>query len=109
MSYSQQSSWQRCLLSAISSGPSISSMLPTSSLMYYDKFSERPLLSKNATTKRDQIGLRPGFVPDELVIRHTVVPVQHGYLDVVDLSFYEENPRVYSVVHADGAEPSQAE
>ena len=48
------------------------------------------------------------FAPSEtLLIRGVEVPVQATTLAQGDLRFFVENPRVYSILRVDGAEPSQ--
>jgi hypothetical protein len=44
---------------------------------------------------------------ETLLIRGVEVPVQTTTLPQADLCFFVENPRVYSVLRADGGEPSQ--
>jgi hypothetical protein len=37
------------------------------------------------------------------------IPVKTGWLDQSRLKFFVDNPRIYSIVRADGREPEQAE
>lgn len=52
---------------------------------------------------------RPDFTQETLTLRGNDIPVQVGYLPQVELSFYLENPRLYSLVRAAGYEPTQEE
>lgn len=49
------------------------------------------------------------WVNDTLTLCGEEIPVQNGFLDVYDLSFYPENPRIYSAVQRPGTEPTQDE
>src|SRR5439155_10407931 len=49
----------------------------------------------------------PEPVKDRLVIRGNEIPITIQFLHEKSLSFYLENPRVYSVVRAENEEPSQ--
>ena len=49
------------------------------------------------------------WVNDTLTLGGQEIPVQNGYLPVHDLSFYSENPRIYSLIQRPGIEPSQDE
>jgi hypothetical protein len=49
----------------------------------------------------------PKPVKDTLVIRNKEIPITIEFLPQISLSFYLENPRVYSVVRAENEEPSQ--
>ncbi|MCH7729344.1 MAG: ParB N-terminal domain-containing protein, partial [Planctomycetes bacterium] len=47
------------------------------------------------------------WVIDTLSLGGTEVPVQIGYISQSELSFFPENPRLYSIVHASQGEPTQ--
>ena len=49
------------------------------------------------------------WVNDTLTLGGEEIPVQNGYLPIYDLSFYPENPRIYSLIQSPGVEPSQEE
>lgn len=49
------------------------------------------------------------WVEDSIKIRGEDIPIKTGYLDVVDLKFFVENPRIYSVVWSEGDAPDQDE
>ena len=49
------------------------------------------------------------WVNDTLTLGCQEIPVRNGYLPVHDLSFYSENPRIYSLIQRPGVEPSQDE
>ena len=49
------------------------------------------------------------WVNDSLTLGGEEVPVKNGYLPVVDLSFYSDNPRIYSFVQRQDDVPSQDE
>ena len=49
------------------------------------------------------------WVNDTLTLGGQEIPVRNGYLPIHDLSFYPENPRIYSLVQRPGVEPSQDE
>lgn len=49
------------------------------------------------------------WVNDTLTLGGEEIPVRNGYLQIHDLSFYAENPRIYSLIQRPGAEPSQEE
>ncbi|TAL38632.1 MAG: hypothetical protein EPN93_03925 [Spirochaetes bacterium] len=49
------------------------------------------------------------FNNDSITLLGKEIPVQIGYLQVRDLNFYPENPRIYSLIYDDGSEPSQEE
>ncbi len=49
------------------------------------------------------------WVNDTLTLGGQEIPVRSGYLPVHDLSFYSENPRIYSLIQRPGVEPSQDE
>ena len=49
------------------------------------------------------------WVNDTLTLGGQEIPVRNGYLPVHDLSFYSENPRIYSLIQRPGVEPSQDE
>lgn len=49
------------------------------------------------------------WVQDTLTLAGKEIPVTLGSLRQSDLRFYAENPRVYSIIRADEAEPSQSE
>lgn len=49
------------------------------------------------------------WIDDTLTLCGEEIPVQNGYLEVHDLSFYPENPRIYSAVQRPGTEPTQDE
>ena len=48
-----------------------------------------------------------GFTEEKLTLRGEEIIVQVGTLPQISLLFYLENPRLYSLVRADGIEPSQ--
>ena len=48
-------------------------------------------------------------VPNTLLIRGTEIPVETRLIEHSKLRFFSENPRIYSIVRADGREPSQEE
>ena len=50
-----------------------------------------------------------GFIDDTLSLRNQEIPIKVGYLSQADLRFYPENPRVYSIVCANGQDPTQVE
>lgn len=51
-----------------------------------------------------------GGLSDEVIrIRGKDLPIKRGFIEQADLSFYPENPRVYSLVMQEGGEPSQSE
>lgn len=49
------------------------------------------------------------WVDDFLTLGGQEVPVRNGYLPVADLSFYPDNPRIYSFIQSHHDEPSQEE
>lgn len=49
----------------------------------------------------------PTFTKENLTIRGEEIIVQVGTMAQLDLQFYLENPRLYSLVRADGSEPAQ--
>ena len=49
------------------------------------------------------------WVNDTLTLGGQEIPVRNGYLPIHDLSFYAENPRIYSLIQRPGVEPSQDE
>ena len=49
------------------------------------------------------------WVNDTLTLSGQEISVRNGYLPVHDLSFYPENPRIYSLIQKPGGEPSQDE
>lgn len=49
------------------------------------------------------------WVNDTLTLGGQEIPVQNGSLPIHDLSFYSENPRIYSLIQRPGVEPSQEE
>ena len=49
------------------------------------------------------------WVNDTLTLGGEEIPVRNGYLQIHDLSFYAENPRIYSLIQRPGVEPSQDE
>ena len=49
------------------------------------------------------------WVDDSLTLGGQEIRVRSGYLPIHDLSFYSENPRIYSLIQRPGAEPSQDE
>ena len=49
------------------------------------------------------------WVNDTLTLGGQEIPVRNGYLPIHDLSFYPENPRIYSLIQRPGVEPSQDE
>ena len=49
------------------------------------------------------------WVNDSLTLGGHEIPVQNGSLPVHDLSFYSENPRIYSLIQKPGVDPSQDE
>lgn len=50
-----------------------------------------------------------GEIPDTLLIRRVDVPVVRRQIEQSRLRFFVDNPRVYSILRADGDEPSQEE
>ncbi len=50
-----------------------------------------------------------GFSRDTITLRSKEMEVKTGFIPQADLTFYPENPRVYSIVSADDREPSQDE
>ena len=51
----------------------------------------------------------PTWVNDTLTLGGQEIPVRSGSLPIHDLSFYPENPRIYSLIQGPGAAPSQDE
>ena len=49
------------------------------------------------------------WVDDTLTLGGQEIPVRNGSLPIHDLSFYSENPRIYSLIQKPGAVPSQDE
>ncbi len=49
------------------------------------------------------------WVNDTLTLGGQEIPVRSGYLPIHDLSFYPDNPRIYSLIQRPGVEPSQDE
>ena len=49
------------------------------------------------------------WVNDTLTLGGQEIPVRNGYLPIHDLSFYSENPRIYSLIQGPDVEPSQDE
>ena len=49
------------------------------------------------------------WVEDTLTLGGEEIPVKNGYLQIQDLRFYPENPRIYSLIQRPGIEPSQEE
>ena len=49
------------------------------------------------------------WVNDTLTLGGQEIPVRNGSLPIHDLSFYPENPRIYSLIQRPGVEPSQDE
>ena len=49
------------------------------------------------------------WVNDTLTLGGQEIPVRNGSLPIHDLSFYPENPRIYSLIKRPGVEPSQDE
>ena len=49
------------------------------------------------------------WINDTLTLGGQEIPVRNGYLPIHDLSFYSENPRIYSLIQRPGVEPSQDE
>src|SRR5947208_2539779 len=49
------------------------------------------------------------WVNDSLTLGGKEIPVRIGMMPQVDLRFYAENPRVYSIIRPDEASPSQTE
>ena len=49
------------------------------------------------------------WVKDTLTLGGKEIPVRNGSLPIHDLSFYPENPRIYSLIQKPGTEPSQDE
>ena len=49
------------------------------------------------------------WVDDTLTLGGKEIPVRNGFLPIHDLSFYPENPRIYSLIQRPGVEPSQDE
>ena len=49
------------------------------------------------------------WVDDTLTLSGQEMPVRNGYLPIHDLSFYPENPRIYSLIKKPDVEPSQDE
>ena len=49
------------------------------------------------------------WISDTLTLGGQEIPVRNGTLPIHDLSFYSENPRIYSLIQRPGAEPSQDE
>lgn len=46
---------------------------------------------------------------DTITVNHKEIPVKLGVMNQVDLLFYPENPRLYSIVCVDDSEPGQEE
>src|SRR5262245_2915309 len=44
-----------------------------------------------------------------LTVRNQEIPVITKFIPQMKLKFYRDNPRIYSIVRADGKEPSQEE
>lgn len=51
--------------------------------------------------------MEDSFMEDELVIHGTTYKVKNGEINQALLKFYTENPRVYSILNIDDAEPDQ--
>jgi hypothetical protein len=49
------------------------------------------------------------WVKDTIRVNNNDIPTEIGMLNQIDLSFYPENPRVYSIIYNDGTIPSQEE
>ena len=49
------------------------------------------------------------WIYDTLTLGGQEIPVRNGSLPIHDLSFYPENPRIYSLIQRPGVEPSQEE
>ncbi len=49
------------------------------------------------------------WTDDTLTLGGQEIPVRNGSLPIHDLSFYPENPRIYSLIQRPGVEPSQEE
>ena len=49
------------------------------------------------------------WVSDTLTLGGEEIPVRNGYLPINDLSFYPDNPRIYSLIQRPGVVPSQDE
>lgn len=49
------------------------------------------------------------WIDDSITINGRELKVRNGTLPQAELRFYTENPRIYSISHADGAEPTQEE
>ena len=49
------------------------------------------------------------WIDDTLTLGGQEIPVRNGSLLIHDLSFYPENPRIYSLIQRPGVEPSQEE
>ena len=49
------------------------------------------------------------WVNETLTLCGQEIPVRNGSLPIADLSFYTENPRIYSLIQQPGVEPSQDE
>lgn len=49
------------------------------------------------------------WVEDTLTLCNEEIPVRNGLLAVRELSFYPDNPRIYSLIRKPGVEPSQDE
>lgn len=47
------------------------------------------------------------WVHNTLMVRGKELPVRTGLINVADLRFFVENPRIYSIVWAEGGEPAQ--
>ena len=62
-----------------------------------------------ASKADDWTKTRHKFIDSTLRIRKKDIPVRLGMMKQADLQFYPENPRVYSVITADGESPSQAQ
>lgn len=49
------------------------------------------------------------WIKDTLMIGNKEIPIKHGTLPQRDLTFYAENPRIYSLIRAGDEEPTQSE
>ena len=57
----------------------------------------------------DLLGGDTKFQDEVIRLRGNDIPVKRGFVDQMDLQFYPENPRVYSIVMREGDDPSQQE
>ena len=47
------------------------------------------------------------MISDTILIRGSEIPIKRGQLPEIDLIYFEENPRIFSIIRADGRKPTQ--